>query len=276
MHLVWGLELESRLFTVNFDEAKMQQAFAKILDNAAQAVDQQGRIVVRTRNHTVVQTQYDETVCLSPGNYVCVEFEDDGCGIPLEVMPRIFEPFFTTKSGSQHRGLGLAWVYGIVTNHGGSVAVTSPPGLGTSVRVYLPAQKKIVWDEAIQDADLAGQGTVLFVDDEDLLLTMGQTILSAYGYRVLTAKSGQKALEIFTRNPSQIDLVITDLVMPNMSGRELIDHLRRVCPPVRVICSSGYVRPSTPEEEESYLQKPFTSQDLLRKVKHALTPGTHF
>jgi len=110
------------------------------------------------------------------------------------------------------------------------------------------------------------------VDDEDLLLTMGQTILSAYGYRVLTANSGQKALDIISTSDQPIDLVITDLVMPNMSGRELVEHVRRLSPYTRIVCSSGYVRPTTEEQEHTgYLQKPFTSQDLLLKVKQALT-----
>src|SRR5207244_2681826 len=137
---------------------------------------------------------------------------------------RIFEPFFTTKRGGNHRGLGLAWVYGIVTNHGGGVAVSSQPGMGTSVRVYLPADKKQVKEKGVGADDLSGTQTILMVDDEDLLLTMGQTILSAYGYQVVTANSGQKALEVLRQNKTPVDVVITDLVMPTMSGRELIEH----------------------------------------------------
>ena len=205
---------------------------------------------------------------------MCAEITDNGCGIEAEVLPRIFEPFFTTKRASKHRGLGLAWVYGIVTNLGGGVAVSSQPGSGTSVRVYLPADKKFIKDDRGMSADLTGNQTILMVDDEDLLLTMGETILSAYGYHVLTANSGQKALEVLTTSDRQIDLVITDLVMPNMSGRELVEHVRRVSPYTRIICSSGYVRPTTEEQESvAYLQKPFTSQELLLKVKNALISG---
>jgi CheY-like chemotaxis protein len=211
----------------------------------------------------------DRNAKLTPGNYVCVEISDTGAGIAPEVMPRIFEPFFTTK-GSRHRGLGLAWVYGIVTNHGGAVALSSQPDAGASVRVYLPATRKIVRAAPIALSDLSGTQTILFVDDEDLLLTMGQMILSSYGYTVLTANSGQKALEIFQSAKKKIDLVVTDLVMPNMSGRELTEQIHRVAPQTRVLWSSGYVRSSGPEETERYLQKPFTSQDLLRKVKQVL------
>jgi CheY-like chemotaxis protein len=270
----WSLQLERKLFTVKFDEAKMQQAFVKILENAVQALGPaNGRVSIQTRNLELTQPTQDRNVQLAAGNYVCVEITDNGCGIEPEVLPRIFEPFFTTKPGGTHRGLGLAWVYGIVTNHGGGVAVSSQPGTGTSVRVYLPAEKKIVKaNGGVSTADLHGTQTILMVDDEDLLLTMGQTILSAFGYRVLTANSGAKALEILSQNESPIDLIITDLVMPNMSGRDLIEHVRQLAPELRIIRSSGYVWPMGNEDDSDYLQKPFTSQELLLKVKQVLSP----
>jgi CheY-like chemotaxis protein len=182
----------------------------------------------------------------------------------------VFEPFFTTKRGASHRGLGLAWVYGIVTNHGGGVAISSQPGAGTSVRVYLPAERKYVLDQGVTSDDLSGTQTILMVDDEDLLLTMGKTILSTYGYRVLTANGGQKALDVLSQKDSKVELVITDLVMPAMSGRELVEHIRQVSPSMRIICTSGYVWPAGQETDGAYLQKPFTSQELLLKVKQAL------
>ncbi len=265
----WSLEFEDKLYSVNFEEAKMQQAFVKIIENAIQAVSGFGRIIVKTLNHEFSESFQDGAVRLTPGNYVCVEFRDSGSGIPPEVLPRIFEPFFTTKNDPNHRGLGLAWVYGIVTNHGGSVAVSSEVGQGASVRVYLPAQRKFVKDRSHKiGGDLTGTQTILMIDDEDLLLTMGEMVLSSYGYRVLTANNGQKALDLFYKCSRDIDLVITDLVMPQMSGRELVEKLREHSPEVKIICSSGFTR-SGAEDDESYLQKPFTSQDLLRKVKQA-------
>jgi signal transduction histidine kinase/CheY-like chemotaxis protein len=271
--VLWTLQLEPKLHTTTFEEAKMQQAFVKILDNAIQSIGDNGRIVARTRNQSVMQPVQEGNVTLVPGEYVCVEFEDNGCGIAPEILPRVFEPFFTTKPSPAHRGLGLAWVYGIVTNHGGSVGVSSQVGRGTAVRVYLPAQKKIVRDRASLDTgDLRGSETLLMIDDEELLLTMGEMVLSSFGYRVLTAGNGQQALEVFRQHRREIDLVITDLVMPKMSGRELIEQLRQLDPAVKVICSSGYVRALQANEEELYLQKPFTSMDLLRTVKQALTP----
>jgi signal transduction histidine kinase/CheY-like chemotaxis protein len=262
-------QLERKLFTANFDEAKMQQAFVKIFENAIESIKDRGGITVQTRNLELSEPTQDRTAKLNPGNYVQVEISDEGAGIADDVMPRIFEPFFTTK-GAKHRGLGLAWVYGIVTNHGGGVAISSKPGLGTTVRVYLPANRKLVRDTSADLADLNGTGTVLLVDDEDLLLTMGQMVLSSFGYTVLTANSGQKALEIFGRSKEKIDLVITDLVMPNMSGRELTEHLLKIAPETKVMWCSGYVRAANGQDEDRYLQKPFTSQDLLRRVKQAL------
>ena len=268
--VAWSLKFERKLYSARFDEAKMQQALVKIMENAIEALGPRGHLTLQTKNIDLTQPTQDRNAQLAAGAYVCAEIADDGCGIEAEVLPRIFEPFFTTKRGNKHRGLGLAWVYGIVTNHGGGVAVSSQPGSGTSVRVYLPADKKFVKDEVANTADLNGTGTVLMVDDEDLLLTMGETVLSAYGYKVLTANSGQKALDIIERGDSSIDLIITDLVMPNMSGRELVDRVRLLSPGIRILSSSGYVRPAEEQEHTAYLQKPFTSQDLLLKVKQAL------
>ena len=266
---VWQLQLEKRLFTARFDEAKIQQAFMKILEIAVEALEDKGRITVQTRNVQLAEPTQDRNVQLAPGDYVCTEISDSGHGIDAAVLPRIFEPFFSTKKGP-HRGLGLAWVYGIVTNHGGGVAVSSLPGEGTSVRIYLPAEKSIVRDGGDFEDDLTGTQTILMVDDEDLLLTMGDTILSTYGYKVLTANTGQKALDIFSKTDGPIDLVITDLVMPTMSGRELAEQIRRIAPATKILCSSGYVWPSSQQNEIGYLQKPFTSQELLKKVKHVL------
>ena len=262
-------QLERKLFTANFDEAKMQQALVKIFENAVDAIKGAGKINVATRNLELTEPTQDRTAKLVAGNYICVEISDTGAGITDEVMPHIFEPFFTTK-GSRHRGLGLAWVYGIVTNHGGGVAVSSQKDVGSAVRLYLPANRKIVRDAPIADGDLNGTETILLVDDEDLLLTMGRMVLSSFGYTVLTANSGQMALELFAKSKKKIDLVITDLVMPSMSGRELSEHILRLTPDTRIIWSSGYVRSANEQEQERYLQKPFTSQDLLRKVKQVL------
>ncbi len=262
--------MEKKPFATKFDEAKIQQAFVKVLENAVQAVKDKPAITVQTRNVELTEGSPDKDLRVAPGTYMCVEVTDNGPGIPADIKPRIFEPFFTTKGGS-HRGLGLAWVYGIVTNHGGGVTVSSKPGAGTSVRVYLPAEKRVVQDTRVGLDNLNGSQTILMVDDEDLMLTMGQTVLTSFGYKVLTANSGQKALDIITKGDKKVELVITDLVMPTMSGRELSGAVTQgASPGICVLCTSGYVPPPVKNDESAYLQKPFTIQDLLVKVKQVL------
>jgi two-component system, cell cycle sensor histidine kinase and response regulator CckA len=266
----WAVQLERKLFAAKFDEAKLQQALLRILENSVQSLGQQRRISVQTRNLELAEPTQDRNVQLAAGSFVCVEVTDTGCGMDAAILPRVFEPFFTTKR-PPHRGLGLAWVYGIVTNHGGGVAISSQPGTGTSVRVYLPAEKRTVRDTQMPGGDLKGNGqTILMVDDEDLLLVMGETILSSHGYKVLTANSGPKALEVLSTEGVSVDLVVTDLVMPAMSGRELIERMHQLAPGTKVLCTSGYTWSAGQIGRSLYLQKPFTSNDLLAKVKQAL------
>lgn len=272
-NIVWSQKFEKQMYTVHFDEAKLQQAFVKILENAVEAIPEgaevSGQISVQTRNVDVAERVQDGAVQLTRGAYVCVEISDDGAGIDAAAQSRIFEPFFTTKQG--HRGLGLAWVYGIMSNHGGGVALTSQAGQGTSVRVYLPAMKKIVEEKHLVDENLSGEGTILFVDDEDMLVALGQMLLSSAGYKVLTANSAERALEVFEREKEPIHLLITDMVMPRMNGRELIQRVRGAYPQTRIICSTACVRTANAVQHYNFLSKPFTAQELLRLVKSALS-----
>jgi CheY-like chemotaxis protein len=269
--ITWKIQPERDLFGARFDEAKVQQALTKILENAVETagLDGNGQISVQTRNVDLTEPTQDRNVRLTAGAYVCVEVVDNGRGIDAETLPRIFEPFFTTK-GKTHRGLGLALAYGIVTNHGGGVAVSSQPGAGASVRVYLPAEKELVSDGSGGDENLHGTEIILVVDDEGLILTMAETILTDYGYRVLTAGSGQKAMAILSREDTKVDLIVTDLVMPVMSGRELVERVRQLKTEAKILCMSGYVMPSDRQTGTAYLQKPFTSRELLAKVKQAI------
>jgi len=161
-------------------------------------------------------------------------------------------------------------VYGIVTNHGGGVAISSQPGAGVSARVYLPAERDLLRESAGGDENLHGTETILVVDDEELILTMAETILTDYGYRVLTANSGQKAMAVLSREDTQVDLMVTDLVMPVMSGRELVERVWQLRPHAKILCMSGYLMPSDKQTGTAYLQKPFTSRDLLAKVKQSI------
>jgi CheY-like chemotaxis protein len=269
--ITWTTNLENGLFGSRFDEAKIQQALTKIMENAVEAVGT-GKISVQTRNAVITEPTQDYNVRLAAGIYVCVEVTDGGPGIPADVLPRIFEPFFTTK-GKAHRGLGLALVYGIVTNHGGGIAVGSEAGQGASARIYLPAERGLVREGSISKADLTGTETILVVDDEQLILTMAETILSEYGYRVVTANGGQKALALLSRGDVPVDMVLTDLVMPGMSGRELIESVRRLYPAMKVLCSSGFIMPER-QAGGLFLQKPFSSTELLSKVKQTIISKT--
>ena len=263
----WRVHLETRQFSAPFSQAKLTQALEKILDNALEAVGPEGTVSISTQNRNHSRPTEDGRVTLQPGTYVCIEINDTGPGIPADALPHVVDPFFTTKRG--HRGLGLAWAYGIVTNHGGSLAITSPPGQGTTVRIYLPAHGKTLEEGVLADEDLRGDQTVLIVDDEELLLTMSEMVLTSFGYRVLTAANGRQALDIIERADSHVDLVVTDLIMPHMDGHQLIQHLQNGAPGLRIICTSGNFRPSNRQLGVTYLQKPFTSQNLLRVVKKA-------
>jgi signal transduction histidine kinase len=267
----WVFQSERKLFAAKLDEGRLQQAIGKILENSVEAIKDSGQVTLQTRNVELTEEARDRDVKLAPGAYVCLEISDNGCGIQQRVLSRIFEPFFTTKDSAKHRGLGLPWVYGIVANHGGGVAISSQPGVGTSVRVYLPAEKRIIPNELPAGA-LKGEHTILVVDDEDLLLTTGRAILGDHGYQVLTASSGQQALDLIARQGKPVDLAIIDVVMPAMSGRELAGHIQRLSPSTQTLYTSGYVGPGSgnPENGGSFLQKPFTTQELLVKVKQVL------
>ncbi len=269
--IAWNVTLERSLFEARFDEVKVQQAITKIMENAVEsfAANANGQVAIQTRNVELTQATQDRNVHLAAGAYVSVEISDNGMGIDPEALPRIFEPFFTTKR-APHRGLGLALVYGMISNHGGGVAISSQPGKGTSARVYLPAEKSRIQDNGGLTQELRGTGTILVVDDESLLLTMSETVLSEFGYTVVTANNAQKALTILAQPGTQVDLILTDLVMPGMGGRELIGRVREQGLAMPILCMSGYVVPEDKQTATGYLQKPFTSTELLSKVKAAL------
>jgi two-component system, cell cycle sensor histidine kinase and response regulator CckA len=269
--IVWQVQPERDLFGARFDEAKVQQALTIVLENAVEAVGSagNGKVSVQTRNVELTEPTQDRNARLAAGAYVCVEIADNGSGIEPGVLPRIFEPFFTTKK-PPHRGLGLALVYGIVANHGGGVAVSSRPGAGASVRIYLPAEKALFRDGAGGEEDLRGSASILVVDDESLILTMAEAILTEYGYRVLTAGNGQKALDLLARAETQVDLVVTDLVMPAMSGRELVERVQQLRPAAKILCMSGCELPADRRHGAAYLQKPFTCRELLAKTRQLL------
>ena len=269
--LSWRFTPERFLYQARYEEAKVQQALTKVLENAVEAFGSSaaGHVYVTTRNVELTEPTQDRNARLTAGTYVCVEIADTGSGIEETALLRVFEPFFTTKH-PPHRGLGLALVYGIVTTYGGAVAVSSQLGKGTSARIYLPAERTVMEDSIAGEKELHGRGTILVVDDETLLTTMAEAILSDFGYHVLTAGNGKKALEILERPNTEVDLMITDLVMPGMGGRELMERVRAMGLQMPMLAMSGYVLPEEKARPYLYLQKPFTAVDLLRRVKSAL------
>ena len=267
--VTWTVTLEKELFTSRFEEAKIQQALTKVLENAVEAVNGSGQVLVQTRNVDLTEPAQDRNVKLNAGSHVCIEISDNGAGVEAVNLPRLFEPFFTTKR-PPHRGLGLALVYGIISNHGGGVTLSSEPGKGASARIYLPAERQLVSQSAASDENLHGVESILVVDDESMILTMSETILSEYGYKVFTINNGQKALTLLSREDLRVDLLITDLVMPAMGGRELMERAHQLQPQLKILCMSGTAVPPDQQMGLSYLQKPFTSRDLLTKVRAAL------
>jgi two-component system, cell cycle sensor histidine kinase and response regulator CckA len=267
-NLEWNLQLEDQLYAAKCDEGKVRQAVLKIVENAVEASSERGQLDVVTRNADLSGALQDGSVRIEPGCYVCVEITDSGPGIPPEVLPRVFEPFFTTKP--KHRGVGLAWAYGAITNQGGRISILSAPGKGTTARVYLPAQPRVVRVMAREDQELRGSETVLLVDDEELVLSLGQAVLGSYGYQVLTAPGGGDALDLLAEKEGKVDLVIIDWIMPRMTGKELSAEIRKEYPNIPILLTSGYVNLPGAAAEGEFLQKPFTTQELLQRVRQKL------
>jgi CheY-like chemotaxis protein len=203
---------------------------------------------------------------------------DTGCGMDAETRSRLFEPFFTTKAPGKGTGLGLATVYGIVKQSGGNIWVYSEVGLGTAVRVYLPrAADTLIPGEVVRGVEAVSSGseTILVVEDEESIGALTAEILRGCGYTLLTATNGRQAYELLMDHPQPIDLLLTDVVMPQMNGRELGELARAARPDLAVLYVSGYtdeaiVGRGLLAEEVNFLQKPFTAEDLMRKVREVI------
>ncbi len=236
------LELAPDLKRIHVDPGQMDQILMNLAVNARDAMGEEGSLTIRTENVTL-----DEEYCrlhagATPGNYVLLSVSDTGQGIDRETQAHIFEPFFTTKEVGRGTGLGLAMVYGIVKQHGGHVACYSEVGLGTTFRVYLPvysAEEEVV-PESWGQMPAGGTETILLVDDEDLVRQLGERILVKSGYSVLAAANGTEALEIYTREKDRIALVILDLMMPKIGGKDCLERLLKIDPRVKVLVATGY------------------------------------
>nr|WP_281273168.1 ATP-binding protein [Desulfosoma caldarium] len=260
------------------DPVFLEQTMLNLVINARDAMASGGRITIETWNEPVVEARDAGLFVIQPGEYVCLRVRDTGHGIPPEIQQRIFEPFFTTKSEGRGTGLGLATVYGIVKQLGGYIVVDSAVGQGAAFQIFLPrskAQQQTTSSSSAQVFDLPqGLGTILVVEDEEALRAMVQEVLTENGYHVLTASHGAEALEVLEQ-ASKVDLVLTDVVMPEMNGVALARHLAKKAPGVPILFISGYT-----DDQLAYrgillpdvhlLAKPFSPQKLLQTVGRVL------
>ena len=263
---------------VKADPGQIEQVVMNLVVNARDAMPTGGRLTVETRNVELGSSYAENHQGVRPGPYVMLAVSDTGCGMDAATLARIFEPFFTTKEVGKGTGLGLATVYGVVKQSGGHVAVYSEAGRGTAFKIYLPRTV----DAARAGASLTGPAaaprgdeTVLLADDDEAIRRIAGIVLESSGYTVLAAQDGDEALQIGRAHPGPIDLLVTNVVMPKMSGRQLAESLAPVHPQMRVLYLSGYtddavVRHGVLEAGTAFLQKPFTPGVLARKAREVL------
>jgi two-component system, cell cycle sensor histidine kinase and response regulator CckA len=281
------------LWPVKVDVSQFEQVVVNLAVNARDAMPDGGKLTVRTANVAVDDAAQLSYKGLPAADYVRIDISDTGTGIPADIVDKIFEPFFSTKEVGKGTGLGLSTVYGIVKQTGGFVYVDSTPGEGTSFRIFLPRHRAEL--EAQPEAqstngagkegaaeppkprpDLTGQGTILLVEDEDGLRSLNARGLRSRGYSVIEAANGIEAMEALDEKDGAVDLVVSDVVMPEMDGPTLLREMRKRNPNLKIIFVSGYAEEafdkSLPENEQfAFLPKPFALSALVEKVKETMT-----
>ncbi|MDH3876004.1 MAG: response regulator [Desulfobacteraceae bacterium] len=266
--------LASDISNVEADMTQMHMAFSAVVINAAEAVEGQGQIIIRTSNKEIDEGIAKYNPGLKPGRYSCLTVQDDGKGMDAETKRKIFEPFFTRKF--QGRGLGMAAVYGIVKNHGGWISVESQLGKGTVVRIYLPAVEAKPKETKKPKAELArGTGTILIVEDEEQVMDVTRTILKRLGYHVLTARTGMEGVNVGRSYDGDIDLAIIDIYLPDMRGDVIYKLLMKARNNLKVIICSAYAFDDPAQKilnagAQAFIQKPFRLATLSEKVKNVL------
>ena len=266
------LSLKEDLFAIEADQGQIEQVLLNFFVNAADAMPGGGDLFIETKNvnHTHIK---DKPYKPKPGSYVFLTITDTGSGMDKETLERIFEPFFTTKKMGSGVGLGLASAYGIVKAHGGYIDVESEEGRGTTFSIYLPAIEKMV-KRAVEKLgkSIKGSETILLVDDEGMVLEAGIMMLKHLGYRVFDANSGREALAVYEENRDTIDLVILDMIMPDIGGGETYDRLKKINPDVRVLLSSGYSIDGQAQDIlnrgcNGFIQKPYNVERFSRSIR---------
>ena len=268
---------EEVLWPVDVDRGQIQQVLLNLYLNAWQAMPAGGDIYVQTANANIDESEI-KSFTIKSGKYIKISVTDTGIGMDEATRKKIFEPFFSKRGLGQGFGLGLASVYGIVKNHGGFIKVFSEKGKGSTFNIYLPASENELVDES-PDFDRRkiqyGQGTILLVDDEDIVVNVGQKMLESIGYKVLIAKSGFEAVDVYKKRKDEIDLVILDMIMPGMGGAETYEGMRDINSKVIVLLSSGYSLDGQAKKIlnqgcSAFIQKPFSLLDLSIKLRELL------
>jgi PAS domain S-box-containing protein len=276
IELIW--QPEEGLWPVNIDPVQIDQILVNLSINARDALVKDGIITIRTGNQSIGK-DHSMNIELFPGDYVFISVSDNGVGMEKSVMDHLFEPFFTTKDIGKGTGMGLSMVYGIVKQNKGGIHVESQTGKGSTFRIFLPrfSENSVVYETRTDKASLLSKGreTVLIVEDEPSILKMGKSILEKLGYRILASHSPVEALSIAETHDGIIHLLITDVIMPEMNGRELVEKLSVFHPSLKVLYMSGYTANvismhGVLEKDVHFIQKPFSIQDFSEKVREAL------
>jgi two-component system cell cycle sensor histidine kinase/response regulator CckA len=273
---------DSDLWSVHADEAQLSNAIINLVVNARDAMPSGGTVTIATHNRSVSSASALGTAIMPAGEYVEIEVADTGTGMSKEIQSKIFDPFFTTKPVGQGTGLGLATVYGIVKQTGGFITVDSEVGHGTAFKIYLPRMRIEAGAVAVEvpapaaPRDVTGQDTILLVEDEEAVRSFAARALRMRGYNVLEASGGEEALEIVKAGETEIHLLITDVVMPNMDGPTMVRHVKELKPDLAVIFMSGYAEEAFRRNDEKaedihFLPKPFGLKQLAAKVKDVLS-----
>lgn len=279
IHLLW--HPDSEVWPVKMDPGQIDQILANLCINAKDAIKDVGKITIETARVTLSEEYCTEHLGFTPGDFVMLAISDSGCGMEQETLENIFEPFFTTKSLESGTGLGLATVYGILKQNDGFIHVYSEPGAGTTFKLYIPRYHGTSRQaEAITPKPLPkGQGeTILVLDDELSILKLTETILTSLGYSVLIAETPALAITLARQHPSEVSLLITDVIMPDMNGRDLAAAIKKLQPDMHCLFMSGYTADviahhGVLQEGVHFLQKPFARRDLAETVNTILKDG---
>ena len=268
------LDLDKDIFVIRGDHIQIKQVLLNLYVNAADAMPKGGDLSIKTTRVTH-KDMAGRGYPVKPGDYVLLTINDTGVGMGKDTMERAFDPFFTTKGISRGTGLGLASAYGIVKAHGGYIDVSSKVGHGTTFYVYLPRSGMKAAEEELPGRILKGEETVLLVDDEDVIIDIGQEMLEELGYKVLVAGGGKEAVKIYEENKDTIDIVILDIVMPDMIGAETYDRIKKINPDAKVLLSSGYGIDGQAEDIvargcDGFIQKPFSLENLSKELRGIL------